>query len=404
MAEGSQPEARLDGRGARGTSERRGSRGAWLAAAAVVSALLTVAVWLARRQEERFQFTDTATIETVAAERGERPSAADPGDRGGPETWRYYLSEEHVRSVFNVPDHRPYDPWVYFRDVPHRSDVRPWPEHPDGSITIRTNSLGLRDDELGAPADLEMFVVGDSNTAGICNEDESYSNRLEALLAAEHPQQSVSVVNLGVGGYGFYNYLGAVEEYARRAPAAFVVTIFGGNDFSGILPLNRIFEHGPTHAWTGDLGKRRKQALERDDLLMTHCYNSALLFHAYPQRVELVVRLAVGLVGEMREVCDAHGVQLVILYLPEPCAFDWDPPVEGAAEIREILQLDPDDCRSSSRIADAFLRAVAGRGVPVVDMRPVFEALPAPPYWRRDLHMNLDAHELTARALFEVLR
>jgi len=69
-----------------------------------------------------------------------------------------------------------------------------------------------------------------------------------------------------------------------------------------------------------------------------------------------------------------------------------------------ILGLDPADCESSSRIADRFIEGLADLGVLVVDVRAEIAALPSPPYWRKDLHMDFQAHELTASALFEHLR
>lgn len=371
--------------------------------AAVASAALTTLVWSRRRPQEPFQFADPAVFEGVAAE---REAARDAGiaESGGPAAQRYYLSEEHARRIFGFAHHHAYDPLVYFRDTPHRSDRKAWPEHPDGYFVVETNSLGYHDDELGPPADFEVFVVGDSNTAGVCNRDETYSHVLEGLLAEARPGETVSVVNAGVGGYGFYNYRGAVEKFATRAPAAFVVTIFGGNDFSGVLPLHGIFDGGPRHRWEGDASERRKRALDVSNLLMTHCYNSLMVFKSFPDRVDLALEVSLGLVDEMQAMCAANRVELLFMYLPEPCSFDWDPPIEGAREVREALGLDASDCEMSGRIADRFLEGLAARGIPFVDLRPVLGAVPAPPFWREDLHMNLEAHELTARTLFDRLR
>ena len=359
------------------------------------SAGLSTFLWRRLAPPPTFVVTESDVIEEVAAE---RRSASEPAARP------YALSEEHARKLFTFRGGKVYDPWTYYREQPFRHVRVPWPEHPDGAFTVETNSLGFRDDELGPPADFEVLVVGDSNTAGVCNQEESYANRLEALLRAARPNETVSVVNLGTGGYGFHNDLGAVEQHVEREPDAFVVAIFGGNDFSELLPLHRVFDGGPAQAWTGDVGARRAEALESDLLLMTHCYNSALLFKTFPDRADVAVEVGARLAGAMKSACDRRGVRLIVLYIPEPCRFEWSPPLERAADVRERLGLEPADCESSSRIADRFLEELGRLPVEVVDLRPVFAALPAPPYWRKDLHMNLEAHELAARALLELLK
>lgn len=367
--------------------------------ALVASASLSTFLWRRHRAPSpTFVVAESEVLEEVAAEhRAESEHPHEPFARS------YTLSEEHARKLFTFRGGKVYDPWTYYREQPFRHDRVAWPEHPDGAFTVQTSSLGFRDDELGPPADYEVLVVGDSNTAGVCNQEESYANRLEALLRAARPGKSVSVVNMGTGGYGPYNDLGAVLHYVEREPDVFVVALFGGNDFSEILPLYRVLEGGPPHVWTGEVAERRAAAMESDLLLMTHCYHSALLFETFPERAELVVEVGARLVAAMKAACDRHGTRLVVLYIPEPCRFAWDPPLERAAQVRELLGLEPEDCESSSRIADRLFEELRRLAVEVVDLRPAFAALPAPPYWRKDLHMNLEAHEAAARALFELL-
>ena len=373
------------------------SRSRVLLLAAVTSVLLCAAIvaWKRQRPTETFTFVEDAVFEAIAVERAS--FQPDPGLATGRP---HYLAEEQVRRIFDMRGGKPYDPWCYFRERPGKRVRVRWPEHPDGFFLVETNSLGYRDDEPAGRADLEVYVVGDSNTAGVCNRDESYSNRLERLLA-EHREGSVSVLNMGTGGYGLHSYLGTVEKAVASRPDVFVVSVFGGNDFTEVLPLHRLFDDGPRHPWEGEVAERRRAALRLDRVLMTHGYHAALLFDTFPDARDVALRVALDLVGRMKAACDAHGVRLVVLYIPEPCSFEWTPPLEGAGELRAVLGLEPEDYGVVSRLADRFLEGLAGMDVETVDLRPVFASMPEPPYWRKDLHMNLEAHEQAARALLE---
>ena len=377
-------------------------KGRWLTLIVIVvtSPILATIVWRAHRPPEAFRVSDAAAFEQVASKRLSGPEHGED-----PPQWRYFLSDEEAKRIFSFRGGKRYDPWMYYLDKPNLSVRVNWPDHPDGFYLHETNSFGYRDDEPASRADFEIFVVGDSNTAGVCNQNESYSNRLESLLAEARPGVSVSVVNMGTGGYGFYNYVGAVEKPVERAPDVFIVSIFGGNDFLEILQLNSIFGKAPHTPWQlePEAQTLRMKALKSDMLPMVHCFNSAMTFKTFPDREDLVADVALRLVGEMKVACGKVRTQLVLLYIPEPCIFEWSPPLEGASRVCDTLQIDPIDCEASSRIADRLLVGVRGLGVTTVDLRPVFAALPSPPYWRKDLHMNLQAHELAACALFEAL-
>lgn len=74
------------------------------------------------------------------------------------------------------------------------------------TVPIRTNSLGLRGDEVLQPKPPDLFrilVLGDSVTFGWgVREEDTYSSQLAGLLAALRPGQRFEVINAGVSGYG----------------------------------------------------------------------------------------------------------------------------------------------------------------------------------------------------------
>jgi len=72
-------------------------------------------------------------------------------------------------------------------------------------VRVSTNSLGLREAELGPPpADaLRVLAVGDSMTFGdAVEQDEAWPRQLAAALSAAAGGRRVAAVNAGIGGYG----------------------------------------------------------------------------------------------------------------------------------------------------------------------------------------------------------
>lgn len=75
---------------------------------------------------------------------------------------------------------------------------------------VHTNSLGLRNGEIGAPVagELRILSLGESTTFGVgVADDETYSARLEALLRAERAGTRVSVLNAGVPAWSSFQSL-----------------------------------------------------------------------------------------------------------------------------------------------------------------------------------------------------
>jgi len=93
--------------------------------------------------------------------------------------------------------HRP-DPELIYAMAPNAENTMVDDEFVEYS---RTNSLGLRDDEVGDKLGERIIVLGDSLTFGQgVAAKESYPDQLEALFAQEG--RAVDVINAGVKGYG----------------------------------------------------------------------------------------------------------------------------------------------------------------------------------------------------------
>lgn len=101
---------------------------------------------------------------------------------------------------------------------------------------FRTNALGFRDVECSMPKrsqTIRGLVIGDSWTMGAgVLEEETYHGVVERHLNHQFPSQEVELINLGVGGYNLFNYLGVLEEKSLRLEPDFIIFGFcGNNDF-----------------------------------------------------------------------------------------------------------------------------------------------------------------------------
>jgi hypothetical protein len=297
-----------------------------------------------------------------------------------------------------------YDPLMFSRREPNvRRRVR-LAEHPNGGWWLVTNSLGMRDDEPRAERpDRRVIVVGDSHVDGVCDNAESYPNRLEVELERAHPEVSIEVLNAGQGGWNLWNYLGALEAYLPLDPDAFVVTIYGGNDFVGTLGLWHFFRGKSLRREARRITPELKRLGELHPGIVPQFLEQVAYFQRAPDEVAVAVRVTEVLLDEMRSLCEREGIALVVVYLP-PLAEVQAPFFSDALEhARADLALTSEQELVSSRIADAVLTSATAAGVAVVDLRPAFRAHGQRLYWQADHHIGVAGHALAADVARPVL-
>ncbi|HKE00468.1 MAG TPA: GDSL-type esterase/lipase family protein [Planctomycetota bacterium] len=323
---------------------------------------------------------------------------------GGP--WRWWLPEDLVAEFFAMgPPDQPYDPYCYYRWRGGMQFVMRFREHPRGRIVLRTNGLGLRKDVevRETRPDLRVLVTGDSHTEGACDNEESFANRLEAALAAAHPDRTVEVLNAGKGGYHFYNYRGVLERFRDLRPHVFVVAVYGGNDFEEMLSLHHFF------AGTDRPVGAEAYAAELQEAVSIHagCPAQGLIackyFQRNPREIEEALEGALSLCSEIVDVSNERGTVPIFVYVPPP--YGPTPP-----EIRPVLDralpvlgLRESDLGVFDAMADRFLAGIAKRGARTLDLRAAFRAHGAPLYWLADHHINVEAHALVARELLPLV-
>jgi GDSL-like lipase/acylhydrolase family protein len=323
-----------------------------------------------------------------------------------PEAWRYFIPEERVRQLFErtFGRTRAYDPWTYWWSK-SRTKVMRWSERPEGHWTLHMNAQGLREDrDLGGPpAQIRVLVTGDSHTEGVCNNDESFANLLEASLRASHAGRTVDVLNAANGGFMPYQYFGTLQKFRDFDPQMLVVTVFGGNDFSELTWFRDYFENLPHQLWTEEDLKLRDATLRKAPFAMGQCFNSLLTFKLHPEALEGSCRTAVGLCRQMAEQCRARRCAMIVVFLPAPCDCQWQPAHEDIERARTALSLGPEALELNRRTAELFVNGLQVAGIEVLDLRRTFEGLSPPPFWRLDLHMNLEGHRLVAKELLPLV-
>ncbi len=320
---------------------------------------------------------------------------------------RSSLTSDQASSIFSIPDHTfVHDTHTYYRFKPDIELVRNWAEHPDGKWLLKTNSLGLREDEetdLDGLAGFDRFVLlaGDSHTDGLCNNSEAFAQLVEDGLEARSPEQRVEVLNTGTSGFNFFNYLGALDKFLPYSPDTFIVTIYGGNDYLGnVMPQHFFAGTAPKPRFESYWVKMR-EATKVSSAAVGMALNQAYFFQHYPDEMEVAMEASLALTKEIQRICREHEIKLVWVYIPP--LYDVD---EARAEemdrAREVLDLSNYDMSVADRLTDAVLEQARSEGDPIVDLRTEFKGRTGPFYWR-DGHINLKSHRLVAELLLPLL-
>ena len=376
-----------------------------LAASLAASAALVLALFehRARQSARSVQLLDGEA--GVAELLGARAGATEvPLEGWPPALVREELSPE-VAGRFYLWNAKPgysYEPVVGTRRDPHDSGHRFFREHPAGGWRWRTNSRGFRGGAEPAPTppDLRVLVAGDSQTEGLCGDDETWASLLAARLREARPGESIEVWNAGMGGTNPYTYLGMLERHGPElSPDVFVAVFYGGNDLRAVMPMQRYFHRRASIPWREEREEveRRLAELPRG-LLFADLWQPAY-FHAAPEDAEVAVGIWAAIALEMRRRCDELGARLLLVYFPTPHDAQPDLFAGERARVRELLGDLELDLDQDERLADAWIALLAEHDLPVLDLRPALRAATEPLFWRSDYHLNLAGQRVVADAL-----
>ncbi len=313
---------------------------------------------------------------------------------------RETIDPETAARLFAIGrEHFTYDPFTIYRYRGGQKIRVEFPEHERGYFVKNTSREGFGEsfEELAAKRDRLIVVSGDSHTDGLCDTEETFSQRLEVALRGRHPELVIEVLNTGVSGYSFYNYLGALEKLLPEKPDAFVVAFYGGNDFLDVLKPWHYFQHTAPPPRRADYRQMLERAKQASGMAVANAFNQLLYFQYHPDQVELALTAAEQVCAEIQRLCKAHGIALSFVYIPP--GFDVDGALKPAfARAKEALGLADSDLRQFHRLADSLIGVLNQSGASVIDLRERFPGDIDDYYWD-DLHINVKGHQAVADLL-----
>lgn len=283
-----------------------------------------------------------------------------------------------------------------------------WDEHPDGQIKVRTNSHGMREDldPLAEAPDLRVLVAGDSHTDGVVNNGESFPNVLEARLAERWPEQTIEVLNAGVGSTSFPMYLGTLVKFLALDPDVFICTVYSGNDFGYMVHAVAKIMQEPIERADAPYFERLAQANALPQpaaAAVNQLYNQRWRWAYRPQDVDRSMELSLDYTREMARLCEERGVRFVLLHLPSAEAVEVERWTSLCQRLDAVFGFDSEQASLADRFTDRYLETLRREGIEVLDargpLRQAAEAGVTPLYWSRDLHLSLKGHRVLGEAL-----
>ena len=296
-------------------------------------------------------------------------------------------------------------PGLFYARGANLEILRPFAEHPDGEFWIRTNSLGMREDDepsVDKPG-LRVLVTGDSHIDGVCNNSESVPNVLERLSAGSESGDRTEVLNAAAGGYTFYNYLNVLESYVDLQPDVFLCIAYGGNDFAGMMQLQRFYAHRPAAPLRSQHGAQVVAELTAPGLCSQEV-SQAIYFQDNPEDEAISVATCTAVALEMLSLCNERGIRLIFAYLPPHFRAQPEFYQDELKQAHELLDLEDSWLEVSDRIADRWLEQLRELGIETIDLRPALRESDEHAYYRSDRHLNPRGCELVGRALHAGLR
>ena len=328
---------------------------------------------------------------------GSRPLPPPPA-QGANDRIRYAERRPFLKSE---NDYYVSDPFVGHLHRPMAQRRFRWSEHQRGEIVMQTNNLGLREDADTSPRDrdglITILVTGDSHTDGVVWNSESFPNLVERELEKRNSTKHFDVLNGGVGHFGPYNYPRIVERYAFLDPAMVIVAFYAGNDF---LDCAELLES------TGIANQRGRDYYERLNALSeplrrtaSQHINQAYYLSVFPHMQAQVLDFAEAQLARLAGWCGSHGVELLVVLLPDKLTVERDE--ASLRQAAEALKLGVEDLTVGRRLTEGLRARLEGRNIEVLDLEPEMAGQHGL-YWDQDHHLSSDGHRLVAETLLEV--
>jgi hypothetical protein len=223
---------------------------------------------------------------------------------------------------------------------------------------------------------------------------------LESNLKLSTPGRSVECLNGVKGGYSFYNYIGVLEKVLPLKPDVFVMAVFGGNDFVGVVNLFRYYEGLKAGAVGSDYSKEVTDKLRRrNSMYFAQDLSQTLVFARDPTAKEHARAASCLLTVGMQQICEQNDIRLICLYIPDCTTVQSRFFPKEITPVLEQLKGPAFATNHTNEVVDAYLAFLREQGIESIDMREAFRANPVPSYWKTDFHLNTEGHRLIAERL-----
>lgn len=272
-----------------------------------------------------------------------------------------------------------------------------------GVVTeFTTNSLGLRDDEIGPkqPERVRIVALGDSFTWGWgAAQGEEWISIVEKALNEKAGRDTVECINAGVNAYGTENELELLREIGPELLPDLVLVGFFANDYTD----NVLGATGVYTVKDGYLHDHFSQKIFRENFLARESHLYRLITRAWGEarrrwthappttqplkqftddEFEEGMRLGETHLLEMQKECEALGAQLAIVWLP--------------ADVYALSREAPD-----VPLQRELQRRVEDAGIPSLDLLPIVRAEQnvSGLYIRGDGHFTARGNSVAGRAV-----
>jgi len=298
----------------------------------------------------------------------------------------YFMKDEIVGHV-----HRPYAVRWYN-----------WPEHKKGSILLRTNNLGFREDadtDARKSKDvIRILVVGDSQIDGVVYNNESFPNILETRLNSTTQGIKFEVINGGVGHYTLEHYELFLHKYLFLKPDKYIVVIYTGNDFlesARIIELKLGFHERPPQ-YISSL-----QKCMDDGIISSQVMNQIYYFKTFPMMREKVIKHSAEIIRRISEVCMRYGIDFMVVFLPTKADVEWGRDSRRLEEEKECLGINEQDLSINQNLKNDLINFLSNYNIIYLDMYNYMVNKNEGFFWKTDYHLNDKGHRLLANTIYE---
>ncbi len=302
-----------------------------------------------------------------------------------------------------------------------------WGESPAGSMVLRTNNLGFREDAptaVRSGAGVRVLVFGDSHTDGVVENPQSFPHQAGRMLDSSGIK--AEIINAGIGHTSVYQQSLHLKRFLYLKPDVVVFTLYSGNDYMEILwkhlphlavKAGRVVEEPAlekpmTDQWIDHsiilrvlrrLDTRpRAQAERRNRFAMWQSLAQAELFQREPNQFDTAARLHRHVFGDLKRLAAAGRFRLFMVILPTKYQVEYASCAEDFHEMEALLDLDS-TLSWDDRVRRDLRTALDEYAIPYYDAHDDFRrqtgAAGPPLYWNADHHLSAEGHALLARYL-----